>query len=73
MAYKGSYYYDDDYDYQGDEDFQYIYDDNISISDLNQVLGCGFMVLKQIIKQFFYLFAINLAYRVIRQTGLFLI
>jgi hypothetical protein len=72
MTYKGSFYYDEDYELDDNyqNSFEYAYEDN-SAFDLNQVFSCGFMVLKQLTTQFLYLFAINLAYRVIRQTGLF--
>lgn len=71
MANKGSFYYDQDYDLDSDyhNSFEYAYEDNLPGFDLSQVFSCGFMVLTQLTTQFLYLFAINLVYRVIRQTG----
>lgn len=73
MAYKGSFYYDDDYDLVDDyhRSFEYNYDETLPIFGFQEVINCGFVVIKQLINQFLYLFGINLIYRVIRQTGLF--
>lgn len=73
MAYKGSFYYDEDYELGDESSFEYIYEDNLTSFDLNQVFNCCSMVCNQLTKQFLFILAINLAYRVIRQTGLFLI
>jgi hypothetical protein len=70
MAYKGSVYYDD-YDLDSYNDFDYSYDDVQKNSfGIEEVFNCGITVLKQISNQLFYVLAINLLYRVIRQTGL---
>lgn len=76
MANLGSFYYDEDYGIDGENyhnSFEYAYEDKMPSFDLNQVSSCGFMIIKQLTIQFFYLFAINLVYRVIRQTGLLII
>lgn len=72
MAYKGSFYYDDyDLDHY-DDSFEYSYDDQLPSFELSDILSCGSTVLKQILKQISYLLVINLIYRLIRQTGMWL-
>lgn len=71
MAYKGSFYYDEDYDLDDNyqNSFEYSTDDNLPTLNFNEALNCGFMVISQLMSQFLYLFGVNLAYRIIRQTG----
>lgn len=75
MAFKGSFYYEEDYDLDDSyhNSFEYSADDNLPTLGFNEVISCGFMVISQLIYQFLYLFGVNLLYRIIRQTGLCLI
>lgn len=76
MAYKGSFYYDEeDYDLEDSyhNSFEYSADDNLPTLGFNEVISCGFMIISQLIYQFLYLFGVNLVYRLIRQTGLCLL
>lgn len=70
MSYKGSFYYDD-YDLENyDDALEYVNDDDqLPTFELSDILNCSLTVLSQIFKQIFYIFAINLVYRLIRQTG----
>ena len=71
MAYKGSFYYDEEYDLEDSyqNSFEYSADDSLPTLSFNEVISCGYMVLSQLLSQFLYLFGVNLLYRIIRQTG----
>lgn len=75
MAYKGSFYYDEDYDMDVDyhNTFEYSDDENLPTFGFNEVMSCGYMVIKQLLSQFIYLLGVNFVYRLIRQTGLIII
>lgn len=70
MAFKDSFYYDD---YHNDDYFNE-YEDLDTFGSINEpsfndvIFGCGFAVLKQISIQLLSLLAINIVYRLIRQT-----